>query len=121
MTKCTINLPFPPSVNAMYRNLSGVGRVKTKKYKDWATEAGLLLNRQGVQPFNGPVRITYYFGPKPGRYDLSNFVKAVEDLLVIHGVVEDDNARIIPEFGVSQCSKVDGVSVKIESLMEDAK
>ncbi|MBO6755445.1 MAG: RusA family crossover junction endodeoxyribonuclease [Roseibium sp.] len=116
MTQCTLRLPTPPSVNAMYRNLSGVGRVKTTKYKDWAQEAGWMLNSQRPHKFPGPVSISYVFGPKTHSraWDLSNHLKAVEDLLVTHCIISDDNNTIITGFSVAQSPDVEGLQLTIK-------
>jgi crossover junction endodeoxyribonuclease RusA len=90
-----IHLPMlPPSVNSLYRNVPGRGRVKTDKYKDWLLEAGLIVNTQlkSNERIEGPygLRLRAY-RPDKRRRDLSNLLKATEDLLVALGVVEDDS------------------------------
>lgn len=111
-----IHLPWPPSVNAMYRNGGYRGRSKSNSYKDWCNEAGWMLNSQKLTRFSGPVRIRYTFGPKKGRYDLSNFIKPIEDLLVTHRIISDDNASVIKRFTVCQGENVDGVLVLISGM-----
>lgn len=36
---CTLNLPFPPSLNNLFRNVRGKGRVPTARYEDWRKRA----------------------------------------------------------------------------------
>lgn len=84
-----LNLPRPPSVNAMFRNVPGVGRVKTTDYKNWIKEAGWMLNAQRPQPIQGDYRLLVLVGPT--RADIDNLTKAINDLLQSHGVVENDN------------------------------
>ncbi len=115
-TDAAIHLPWPPSLNGMYANYHNRGRIKTAPYKDWLNEAGWMLNQQSIPRFSGPVRIRYTFGPKKGRYDLSNFIKPIEDLLVTHRIIPDDNASVIKRFTVCQGENVDGVLVLISGL-----
>lgn len=82
--------PVPPSVNGMYRNVAGVGRVKTTDYKNWITHAGTLLNIARPVPF-GKARVQIgIMIPEKTRGDLDNRVKAIQDLFVAHKVIEDD-------------------------------
>lgn len=92
----SIKIPMPISVNAMYRNVAGVGRVKTKELKNWKLEAEWELARQNPPRFVGQVdiSITLRYPPK-GRADCSNYIKAVEDLLVTCGVIEDDSCKYV--------------------------
>lgn len=92
----SIKIPAPVSVNAMYRNVAGVGRVKTKELKNWKLEAEWELARQNPPRFVGQVdiSITLRYPPK-GRADCSNYIKAVEDLLVTCGVIEDDSCKYV--------------------------
>lgn len=92
----SIKIPMPVSVNAMYRNVPGVGRVKTKEQKNWRLEAEWELARQNPPRFDGQVdiSITLRYPPK-GRADCSNYIKGVEDLLVHCGVIQDDSCKYV--------------------------
>lgn len=83
-----LNLPKPPSVNALYRNVPKVGRVKTAAYKAWEKEAGWLLKSQRPQPVHGAYRLLALIGPT--RADIGNLEKALSDLLQAHGVIDND-------------------------------
>ena len=120
MTEASFTLPFPPSVNGLYANMHNVGRVKTEPYKEWLNEAGWTLKAQRIPSFSGPVHITYTFGKKKGRYDLSNFLKPIDDLLVAHAVIADDNSKIITGFSVSQDPEIEGVLVHVSALESEA-
>ena len=88
----TFLLPFPPSVNALTRNIPGRGRVKTKAYRAWIMEAGLRLNLQKPKRMAGLVRLSIRaVKPDRRRRDLGNLEKAVSDLLVAHRVIDDDS------------------------------
>jgi Holliday junction resolvase RusA-like endonuclease len=92
----SLKIPMPISVNAMYRNVAGVRRVKTKELKAWKLEAEWEVARQKPSRFIGQVdiSITLRYPPK-GRADCSNFIKCVEDLLVTCGVIEDDSCKYV--------------------------
>lgn len=87
-----IDLPLPPSVNQLYRNAPGRGRVKTDRYKTWINAAGWELKSQRPRRLSGSYALTMLCERKDKRRrDLGNLIKAVEDLLVTHHVVEDDS------------------------------
>ena len=88
----TIDLPLPPSVNALWR--AGNGRVfSSKRYTAWRKAAGWELALQRPKHVAGPVAITVAAGkPDRRKRDLDNIAgKAVLDLLVAHHVIADDS------------------------------
>lgn len=85
-----------PSVNEMYRNVAGVGRVKSSVYKTWAKTAMQEMMAQRKLPLPvPPVCLTIRVPDTNGKGDISNRVKAVEDLLVRMHCLPDDNDKII--------------------------
>lgn len=82
---------FPISTNALFANVAGRGRVRTKRYKEWAQAAGWDCNGKGS--ISGPFELRLVLSRRKRRkgQDLSNLIKCVEDLLVAHGIVEDDS------------------------------
>ena len=90
----TVHLPFPPSVNGLYANVPGKGRVKSQSYRIWANAAGWSIKAQRPRPIPiGPYLITVMVQRKRDgrRRDLENFIKAVSDLLVEHKIIPDDH------------------------------
>lgn len=86
-----IVLPFPPSLNAAYSNVPKIGRVKTKRYKDWLNKAPPLDER-----VNGKCTISYeIYQPDARSRDGNNLLKVVLDYIVSQGVIEDDNMNIV--------------------------
>ena len=89
-----IELPIPPSVNELYD-----GGVKTKRrfksnaYTEWLHTAGWRLTQQNPERHTGRVKVLYEYGRYNDnrRRDVCNFEKAISDLLVAHGVIEDDH------------------------------
>ena len=96
----TYDLPFPPSVNSMFRNVQGRGRVKTQEYKDWLMEAGLMLRRQKPVAVVGQAELLIELD-HTRRGDASNRIKAVEDLIVTHGILADDSKKYVKRVTVS--------------------
>jgi crossover junction endodeoxyribonuclease RusA len=82
-------LPMPPSTNNLFINIPKRGRVPSSQYKAWKNAAGLTLNIQRPEKFTGAVDVRVGI-PKRTRGDIDNRVKALLDLLVAHGVIEDD-------------------------------
>lgn len=83
---------FPPSANSLYANVPGKGRVKTERYRTWATAAGWDVKAQKPAKITGRYAITLTVQRKDNRRrDLSNLIKAVSDLLVDQQVIEDDS------------------------------
>lgn len=82
-----MDLPVPPSVNELFPGK--VRRFKSAKYKRWIAAAGWEINMQKVRPVSGPYRLSLEFAESL-RGDVSNRVKAVEDLLVTHRLTADD-------------------------------
>lgn len=84
-----VRLPICPSTNALFRN-AGKRRIITTAYETWREEAGYALNLHRVQPFGRqPVQIEISVNEEM-RGDIDNRFKAPIDLLVKHGVIEDD-------------------------------
>ena len=106
-----IRLPVPPSVNALFRNAAGKGRVKTGQYKAWLMEAGLKLKLQRPIPVLGRYTLLIRI-PQSLQGDIDNRIKAVSDLLVTHEVVEDDRYawRVTVERAAVQECEVELVS-----------
>lgn len=87
----TLTLPYPPSVNNLYRN-AGNRRVKTEAYMAWLNAAGWELRRQRPGHVPGRYRLSLVLTPPDGRArDADNTFKAVSDLLKTCGVIAEDS------------------------------
>lgn len=87
-----LTLRLPPSVNALYRNVARVGRVKTAAYRAWINAAHYSIIAQASPP--RLVEPPYYVAirlPMRMRGDVSNRIKAIEDACVKAGVMVDDS------------------------------
>ena len=68
-------------------------RIISEAYKGWKTAAGLELNCAKLKPFTKPVSISILLGTLRANADISNRVKAIEDLLVAHGIIPGDSIK----------------------------
>lgn len=84
----TFTVPVPPSTNNLFSN-AGKLRVRAPAYVAWSIEAGLMLNRQKPGRITGPFAVTVAL-PAKLRGDIDNRYKAIGDLMVEHGITEDD-------------------------------
>ena len=87
-----LRLPLAPSVNGLYANIPGKGRVKSERYRTWINAAGWSIKEQRQEPVLGNYVLYMWCGrPDARKRDLANMVKATEDLLVAHKLVQDDS------------------------------
>lgn len=93
VTGAHVELPLPPSVNACWRNVRGVGRVRTSAYRSWIDAAGWELRSQRPSHVPGEVSISIRAARPNRRRDLDNTIKPILDLLSSHRTIEDD-ARV---------------------------
>lgn len=114
----TFLMPFPPSVNGLYRNAAFGGRVKTEAYKAWQKEAGWTIKTQFPKPMTGKVCLTIRaVKPDKRKRDIMNLEKAITDLLVDMGIIEDDSL-VQSGFMEWVSSDLAGVSVTIVKYIE---
>ncbi len=100
---CTLDLPFPPSVNSYWRNVVIKGRPRTliseagRKYRE--TIIGLpvihhLRRGRGTPLIHPEAKIAVYIllkMPDRRRRDVDNFLKSMLDSLTHAGVWADDS------------------------------
>lgn len=85
-------LPLPPSTNTLYPTV-GKRRIKSAAFLNWQDEAGKELISQRPKKWNEPVYITIIIGKLRSDADVSNRIKALEDLLVTHCIIPNDNMQ----------------------------
>ena len=88
---CRLDLPAPPSVNALWRNVQGIGRARTPRYRAWATDAGWQLRAQRPPLISGPVEVPLAVGTPKRPRDLDGYFKGVLDLLESGNVLTNDS------------------------------
>ncbi len=106
-------LPWPPSVNTRER-------YPTRSYLEWVDDAGAAIIAQDVCTTTGTVEIEIELGaPSKRKWDLDNRAKAVLDLLVLHGIIEDDNSKILRRLTLIARDKgLTGAIVTVIPIME---
>ena len=110
-----LTIPCPPSVNSIYRNVAGKGRVKTARYRTWAVAAGNELLAQRRRHISGPVLIDITCERKRSNEDVDNKIKAAVDLLVEMQIIDDD--RNVQEVR-ARWGKVTGAVVRVKQCEE---
>ena len=116
-----LSLPHPVSVNAMYANVAGKGRVKSGDYHAWAWQAKTALSRQRpLQRFTGPVSVTLYLGEEgvSGRKDADNCFKATLDFLKSENLIVDDGRKWVRRIAAEWIPGMAGMMVKVEPAAE---
>ena len=86
-------LPWPPSVNRLWRSVRG-RNILSREGREYRVEALSALFGQGYPrpPLTGRLSVRIEaFPPDRRRRDLSNLIKAPEDLLTHGGVWLDDS------------------------------
>ena len=84
----TVDLPAPPSTNALYVMRDGLRR-KTSVYQRWRRDARLLLSGMRRLPPKTPLGVTIEVAVNRTR-DVDNLIKPIQDALQAAGVIHDD-------------------------------
>ena len=111
-----LTLPLPPSSNHLFAGKSH--RYRSPEYEAWRTDAGWELNLQWPPQIIGRVSILIEVAePKTKRaQDITNRIKALEDLLVSHGVIQGDDQRYVRRVTAEWADLAEGVRVTITPL-----
>jgi Holliday junction resolvase RusA-like endonuclease len=112
-----VTLPLCPSTNHLFAG-DGRRRYKTKEYAAWIEEAGYALNRQKPEPIRGKVRLLIEVEePKMAiAQDVTNRIKASEDILVRHGIIEGDDQRFVRSVTAEWSRHVVGIRITVTPL-----
>lgn len=87
----SVEILTPVSVNNLYANVPGVGRVKTKAYENWQKTATLTIVAEvrADRRIGGPVSVKIEL-PRRCLLDIDNAVKPILDALVRSRRIDDD-------------------------------
>ena len=123
IAKFTINLP-PITKKNSQRILRGKGGrpfiAPSEKYKLYERAAGVYLEWLD-DPIDEPVNVMcIYYMPTRRRVDLVNLQEATLDTLVAHGILEDDNCKIVVGMDGSRV-KYDKQNPRTEIYIEEAE
>lgn len=92
----SLSLPFPPSGHKLFKRHNG--KHLSEEYARWRDAAGWELRAQRPKPVFGQVSLLVELvPPDKRRRDCTNYTKAPEDLLVMHGLIESDDSRHVRE------------------------
>lgn len=107
-----IDLPRPISVNRLWTNVPGKGRVRTQEYRTWMRAAGWMVKAAHPKQLRCAVSLTLTVNPEY-KGDLDGVLKATLDCLETCGVVVNDRQfrKITLQFG-----PVDGMRAEIAPL-----
>lgn len=119
MRAAVFYLETAPSVNAMYRNVPKVGRVKSTVYKNWAKNALKEMMVQKARAVECPVALTIEL-PEDMRGDLDGRLKGTIDLLVEAGVIPDDDRRYVRSITATFYQAKSRMRITVQSLVGDA-
>jgi crossover junction endodeoxyribonuclease RusA len=107
-------LPFPPSVNGVFRRHNGSHL--SERYKAWRDEAAIWLSQQQSAPVGGRVFVSLdYRAPDRRVRDLDNLLKAPLDLLVSEGLIEADSSKVVREIRARWVDAGEPLTVTIRS------
>ncbi len=107
---------MPPSVNGLFDGM-GKRRFISDPYKAWREAAGIEVLRQRPRPVKGMVVLLFEFQEKDRRKrDVSNYIKAPEDLLVHYGLIEADDQSVVREVRAKWSAEVEGVRITIRDF-----
>lgn len=103
----SIDLPFPPSVNRLWRNCSSDGAPRvylSPKYQKWKREAdALMVTQKRPEQIKGlfEAKIVVSAPSRGSRGDLDNRIKAVFDWAQRSSIIKDDKncERLTIEWG----------------------
>lgn len=118
-----LELPIPPSLNAMFANARGKGRVKTREYRMWIKHAKWdvwLATKGQHKTIEGPFDVEIECDRPNMRRDLDNIIKPLLDILVSEDVVTDDRyvKRITASWGEKK--RVDECRARIRVITDSA-
>lgn len=117
----TLELPYPPSVNSIWR-FAGRSAYASKEYTAWKKQADNAFTEQKSQktvgtPIEGPFEVYMTFSEKRRRWnsDLDNRIKTTMDALQRFRLIEND----------SKCQKltatwgpVEGVFIRVFKFVD---
>ena len=115
----TFILDWPPSTNTIWRAYKG-RNILALRYRQWRDGAGKQLVSLKVKPIKGPVFVEIELcSPTKRSFDLDNRIKPILDLLVINGVIEADDAMVVPSLHVRASSGFVGARITLTPLETD--
>lgn len=111
-------LPFPPSVNRLWRAYEGK-TLASKVYRAWQKQAALELMAQRPRKIRGAYDLSVVVDRPDRRLrDLDNSLKAVSDALAKAGVIENDH--FAESIAIRWSTRAPGQGAKVWLTLEEA-
>lgn len=101
-------VPTPPSVNEIYKNVPGRGRVKAEVYDKFIAMCLASIRMQRVRRLNGNVLAIFGVERMSLSADIDNRLKAMLDAIVKAGIIQDDS--LVTGIAVSWLPKANGMA-----------
>lgn len=108
----TVDLAAPLSVNNLFFNVPGKGRVKTKAYENWQQTAikEIWAQVRADRRLGGKVEVTIAL-PRKCRLDIDNACKPLLDALVYSRRIDDD--RNVERLTITRGAPGERVSITV--------
>ncbi len=92
MSAVTVDLPYPPSANRLWRVVKGKP-IKSAEYRGWLESAAWLVKAAtGPRGLKGPYGLSVAAGrPDKRARDLDNLLKPLSDAMKAGGAIRDDS------------------------------
>lgn len=88
----SLELPYPPSVNSLYKNRRGGGKRLSERHSVYRDKVWAICRQQKVLKLHGNLECTLFlFPPDKRKRDVDNVLKALLDSLEHAGAFHDDN------------------------------
>lgn len=119
-----VALPYPPSANAIWRNVDGKTLVSAP-YRKWKSLAFSEIVAQGAGKLHrrtiaGPYQMMLLADrPDKRRRDIGNLEKCCSDALVTAGVIEDDH--LAERITLAWSKRAPGKGAKVHITIEAAQ
>ena len=110
----TLHVPFPPSANKLFLNVSGFARIPTPAHESWRATAANAILRSRSRRMNGPVEILMVFQERAGRRDIAYAANLCLEFLAAKGVIETEDSRVVRRLTL-QWGDVPGAMIEIRS------
>ncbi|WP_309083752.1 RusA family crossover junction endodeoxyribonuclease [Chelativorans sp.] len=104
----SFTMPTPPSANHLFKNVKGVGRVKTRHYDDFVRMGVADIRRQKVASMPGRVIAIIGVERMSGSADIDNRLKAMLDTIVEARVIADDS--LVTAIAITWLPRANGLS-----------
>lgn len=116
--ECWLVLPYPPSVNHYYRNVSGRTLISAAG-RAYRVRVAVEMSLQRPKPIRGPMRgrlrlEVEVYPPDRRRRDIDNVLKGLLDALQHGGLYEDDSqVEAISIYRVTGIPLIPGGEVRV--------